>query len=341
MRDQVPHRAGKDSVEPRKDPVERRGWRRGRPTIEIARLAGSQDGVVARRQILAAGIGPAVIKRHQAAGKLPNIYRAVYSIGHSELSELGRWRAALLLGGEGACLSHTSAAQIHRLIDDARFAGQGMIHITRDCGGRHGVRPALVTRQPAARIHRARSLQSQDVIRRRGLTVTSVDKTLIDLAGMLSRRRLESAVLQAQRLNLLNAERLAIRLGEPMPGREGIATLRELIDSATPSKARTLSDPEAWMLDLFDRYGLPEPEVNEWVEDIKVDFYWREAGLIVELDGHGFHSTREAQRRDKRRDRLLQRAGFMVLRYTYEDLTGAPEQVVAEIAAALHSRTRR
>ena len=331
----------RSSVRDRMEPVDRGRRRRGGPMIEISRLAGDQDGVVARREILAAGIGQAVIKRQLAAGRLRCIYRGVYSIGHTELSDLGRWRAALLLGGAGARLSHTSAAQIHRLIDDGRFADQGMIHVTKSSGGRHGVRPACARRQPAAHFHRARSLRRQDVVRRRGLTVTSVDRTLIDLAGMLSRRRLESAVLQAQRLSLLDTERLAARLRDPMPGREGIAALRDLIHDATPLKARTLSDPEAWMLDLLDRCGLPEPEVNEWVEGIMVDFYWREAQLIVEFDGHAFHSTREALRRDKRRDRHFQLAGFMVLRYTYEDLTDEPDRVAAEITDALESRLRK
>lgn len=319
------------------DQSRRRGVSRGTFRL-MARLAGAQDGVVARREILAAGIDRCVIDRHIGRSELVHVYRAVYSIGHVALSQLGRWRAALLLVGEGACLSHSSAAQIHRLVDDGRFANQGVIHLARRGGGRTGIRPALTSAQPAARIHRIKGLRAQDICHRRGLAVTSVERTLIDLAATLSPRQLESTILRAQRLGLLDVPRLADRLSDGMCGKEGIGMLRELIDGATPAKAKTLSEPEAWMLDLFREYGLPEPRVNEPVKGvagIKVDFCWLEAKLIVEFDGHAFHSSRQALQRDKGRDRMLQLAGYRVLRYTYEDLTSAPAQVVAEIAAAL------
>lgn len=301
----------------------------------IARIAEAQDGVVTRRGMLDAGVREGVIARLLARGVLLFVYRSVYSVGHSSLSELGRWRAGLLLGGEGACLSHTSAAQIHRLLDDVRFAHPGMIHVTRSFGGGAGVKPALMMRQPAARIHRSQGLRQGDVVRRFGLAVTSVERTLTDLAGILSRRKLESVVLKSQRLGLLDVPQLAQRLDGPKRGTKGIATLRELIEGAVPTKGRTLSDPEAWMIDLIRRHDIPQPAVNVPVEGFMVDFYWREAKLIVEFDGHLFHSSRQAMRRDKRRDRTLQLAGYRVLRYTYEDLSHEPRRVAAEIADAL------
>src|SRR5690606_21471891 len=129
-------------------------------------------------------------------------------------------------------------------------------------------------------VHRLKTLGSEDVVARRGLPVTSIDRTLIDLASLLSPRKLESAVLKAQRLHLLDPHRLADRIREPMIGHPGIGNLRDLVEGASPAKARTLSDPEAWLLDLVDRHGLPEPGVNERVEGFMVDFFWREARLI-------------------------------------------------------------
>lgn len=313
---------------------------RGEGLREIAKLAGCQDGVVARREILNAGITRSVIERHVANRDLRPVYRSVYAVGHTALSPIGRWRAAILLAGKGAVLSHASAAQVHRLVDDERFSGQGMIQVTRASGGRAGVRAAMAAGQPAVRIHRS-AVTEIDVCRRRGLPVTSVERTLIDLAALLKPRSLESAVIKAQRLGILDLLRLASRLDRAQPGRKGIGALRDLVDGAVPAKAKVLSDPEAWMFDLITRCGLPPPEVNERVEGIKVDFLWRKQKLIVEFDGHRFHSSRQAMRRDKGRDRRLQLAGYQVLRYTYEDLTHTPDFVAAEIAAALQHNPER
>lgn len=314
---------------------------RGSGFGEISRIAGAQDGVVARRELLTAGISRARIDHHLARENLVSVYRAVYAIGHSRLAPIGRFRAAILLVGGEVCLSHLSAAQVHGLVDVGPFTGPGIIHVTRRGGGRHGIRPSLARDQPPACVHRVKALRVDDVCRRRGLAVTTVERTLIDLAPRLPFTRLESTVLKAQRLNLLDVVALAQRLSDGMRGHKGIDSLRRLIERATPDKAKTLSDPEAWLLDLFRKHGLPRPLVNESVEGFKVDFYWPEAGLIVEFDGHSFHSSREALRRDKRRDRILQLAGYRVLRYTYEDLTTTPERLVAEIAAALNQRSDR
>lgn len=307
----------------------------GRTLIRIARLAGVQDGVVGRRELLASGIEAAAITHHLSAGNLVPVYRGAYAIGHCALSDRGRLRAALI-AANGAALSHQSAALLYRILDerDQAIAAQ-VVHLTRASGSATGRRAALVTGQPPLQIHRARQVLPGDLAGRHRLAVTSIDRTLIDLAGYFPARKLESIVLRAHRLRLLDTSRLSRRLQQIGKGWTGIRALKEIAEGLAPAKSRTLSDPEAWMLDLLRRHRLPEPEVNVWAEGFLVDFLWRSQKLVVEFDGHAFHSSRQALQRDKERNRKLQLAGYTVLRYTYEDLVGSPRQVAAEIAAAL------
>ena len=81
--------------------------------------------------------------------------------------------------------------------------------------------------------------------------------------------------------------------------------------------------------------GLPAPEVNVPVHGHQVDFLWRDQGLVVEVDGFQFHSTREAFERDRRRDAELQRAGLRVLRVTWRQVVAAPYATLANLVGAL------
>jgi very-short-patch-repair endonuclease len=311
----------------------------GRTLVGMAIAAGARDGVVGRQELLAMGIGPGAIAHHLQARHLVPLYQGTYAIGHGRLSERGRLRAALV-AVKGSALSHRTAALVHGILDEREWEPTvGVIHLTRTSGGAAGLRRALTSDQPSLQVHRARKLAPEDVVTRHELTVTSIDRTLIDLAGQLAPFRVEGVVLRAHRLRLLNVTRLRERLQGMGRGRTGIRALREAVEGLTPAKSRTLSDPEAWILDLVQQHNLPEPEVNVWVEGLLVDFCWRKQRLVVEFDGHFFHSGRMALQRDKKRDRKLQLAGFTVLRYTYDDLIAAPQRIATEIAAALNAHS--
>lgn len=92
------------------------------------------------------------------------------------------------------------------------------------------------------------------------------------------------------------------------------------------------------MLELIRAARLPTPAVNVWLNGYEVDFLWREHRLVVETDGYAFHSSRRSFEGDRRRDRDLQAAGYVVLRITWRELKDEPEAVVAELAAALTRR---
>jgi very-short-patch-repair endonuclease len=98
--------------------------------------------------------------------------------------------------------------------------------------------------------------------------------------------------------------------------------------------ALTRSQAERGLLELIRAARLPRPETNVRVERHEVDFLWRAARLVAEVDGYAFHGTRGAFERDRRRDADLQAAGWRVLRITWRRLAEEPEAVVATLARA-------
>ena len=150
---------------------------------------------------------------------------------------------------------------------------------------------------------------------RHGIPVTTVARTLLDLADVLERQALKRVITEAEYLGVfdLRAVEAAVKAN---PGRRGA----KLMEAAGGRLHRTRSELEQRFLRRLERHGVEEPESGVWIEDYEVDFVWRAAGLVVETDGLAAHSTRAAMRRDRRRDRVLARAGFRTMRLTDEDL---------------------
>ena len=117
-------------------------------------------------------------------------------------------------------------------------------------------------------------------------------------------------------------------------GRRGVVRLRRLLDGSDPP-AMTRSEAEERFLALVREAELPPPSVNARVHGYEVDFLWREAGLVVEVDGFQFHSSRDAFERDRRRDADLQSQGLSVLRVTWRQVVQEPYATVARTARAL------
>ena len=290
----------------------------------IADLADRQDGVVGRDQLLGMGLsGPAVDKRVRR-GRLFVVQRGVYAVGRRQLNIRGQWRAAVLALGDGAVLSHRAAAAVW----DLRHVPTGDIDVTVPSQSGRKSRPGIT-------VHRSTTLSSADAIRRDGLPVTTVARTLLDLAEVVHTRELERALDRAEQLQLFDLKAIdeQIRRGN---GRAGAATLSRCLSLHTAGSTLTESELEERFLPLVDQAGLPPPAINDWLvlangAAIRPDYMWKDRRLIVELDGFGPHSTRKAMRTDRRRDRRLQLEDWKVLRYTYEDITLTPGNVVAEL----------
>jgi uncharacterized protein DUF559/putative AbiEi antitoxin of type IV toxin-antitoxin system len=292
--------------------------------VELAELARQQHGVVARWQLRGLGFTTSAIGRRVAADQLHPIHPGVYAVGHSRLSVKGLFIAAVYYGGADAILSHRSAAELWDLIRSSspRIEVTGM---TRRRGRRD------------LTWHETRSFHPDDREVQDNIPVTSVARTLLDLAEVVNERRLARAFEEAERLHLLDLRKIN-QLLERSRGRRGLKPLTALVHSQTRPPPRTRSDLERDFLDFCDRTGLPRPQTNLWVEGYEVDALWPQERLIVELDSFEFHRGRAAFERDRARDARLQVAGYRTLRVTSRRLEGEPQAIEREIRAL---RTRR
>jgi hypothetical protein len=169
-----------------------------------------------------------------------------------------------------------------------------------------------------------------------GIPVTSVARTLLDLAEVLPRRRLERAFDEADRQHLLDLSAIG-RLCERSRGRHGLKPLKALLSARFRPVPETRSELERQFLDLCRQAGLPPPLVNCHVAGFEIDAAWPDRRLVVELDGFAFHHTRSAFERDRARDAELQLAGHRVLRVTARRLADEPREIVRAIRLLLEA----
>lgn len=288
----------------------------------VVELARRQHGVVARRQLLAAGVSNSAVGRLLASGWLTRVHAGVYAVAGRPLAMHGRWMAAVLAGGRNALLSHTSAGAMWGIVEPIA----GPVHVTVR-GGRR--------RRRGIMFHRACVLDGARTTRDR-IPLTAPSRTLIDLATALSPGRLAHAIERADHHQLLDIPELT-RLCEASSGRKGTGRLSSLLAHHRPLP-ETRSELERRFLRLCRGAGLPQPAVNVPVGGIEVDFLWPGARVVVELDGYAFHSDRAAFERDRERDARLQLAGYRVLRVTHRRLVEEPDAVITEVAALLRLR---
>jgi hypothetical protein len=234
--------------------------------------------------------------------------------------------AAVLAGGEAAALSHLSAADLWG-IRPSEAKGTD-VTTSRKLRSRAGLR------------FRYSSLPADEATIHNGIPVTTVPRTLLDLAGIIPRRQLARALNQAEIRRLWDSLSLADLLRRH-PRRPGAAAIRALIGE--PGIGITRSELEDLFLDFIDANNLPRPIVNlplkidgVWVE---ADCVWLEQRLVVELDGHAFHGTTLAYEDDRARDRALTAAGWRVMRITWRQLHDEPEAVVRDLRTALSLRS--
>jgi very-short-patch-repair endonuclease len=272
----------------------------------IAELADRQQGVIEHDQLRQLGIGTGAIRARLLRGSLYSRHLGVYSVGRRTLDQRGEWMAAVLACGPEALLSHWDAAALHRLLEKLRSE----VHVIGRRSRHH--RPGIV-------VHRPRSIHPEDRTLHDGIPVTSVARTLVDLAAVARPRIVERAFDEAERLGVLDLEELTA-LYRRSRGRRGLGAIRRLIASHVPS-AGTDSQLEVLFQKLCQEEGFPRPLTNVDVAGLIVDAYWPDCELIVELDGYEYHRTRAAFERDRARDAALRLAGKEVVRLTYSQLT--------------------
>lgn len=189
------------------------------------------------------------------------------------------------------------------------------------------------------RLHQGRLHQS-DRAERAGIPVTSLPRTLLDLAEVVDEQRLKRAFEEADRLKLLRMpelERVCTQAGR----RKGLVALRRLIaDAKAPVPTRSpLEDrfAEFYREHLTD---LPEPLTNVSILDHEVDAYWPSHRLAVEMDSWEYHGNRTAFESDRARDAAMQAAGYRVLRLTHRQLETEAPRITTQLRKLLGADRR-
>jgi very-short-patch-repair endonuclease len=183
-------------------------------------------------------------------------------------------------------------------------------------------------------LHRARSLQPADIGVRNGIPCTTWARTIVDLAGVSTKGRLERALEQSQILRVFDLNALEPALAAAH-GRKGTRVLRALLGGLTEDPAPTRRELERRFLRVVRQASLPEPAVNTRVRGYEVDFHWPAQGLIVETDGRATHDTAIAFERDRARDLDLELAGWHVIRISWRQLRDQPDQIISVLRAWL------
>jgi len=295
------------------------------PDVIVSAVAGAQRGTIARAQLLAAGLTPSGIARRRRSGRLHPFLPRVDLVGHATPAPLAHETAALLaIGDEAALAAETAAALL------AVLPAREPLPVHVAVVGRNR------TAGPRVRVHRLRSLLPADVTSRAGLRVTTAARTLLDLAPSLPERRLERAVSEAEALGLVTMAELGALLART-PGHRGLAPLLALL-AERRGPTLTRSEAEERVLAIIRSAGLPEPRLNARLLGFEVDALWPGERVVVEVDGFAWHGGREAFERDRRRDAVLQKHGYAVLRVTWRRLVREPLAVAADLAVLLARR---
>jgi hypothetical protein len=295
----------------------------------LAGIAGAQNGVVTLRQLREIEITARSASHRAERGAMHRIHRGTYAVGHRSVGRLGALRAAALACGEGAVISHGTAAAYWGLRD--RWPTLVDVIVPGQAG----------RKIDGVRCRRCRSLRPAEIAAPWDVPLTTPMRTLVDLAGMLAESSLRRTVERAaalKRLDLSALDDAICRAG----GRRGIVTLRTIADewrSEDGSVPDLNGDFEAMVLPRLMALGLPRPVCNSTLafeeRRLRVDFLWREQRLVVESDGFQTHATPIAFQRDRERDQLLLAAGYRVARVTWRQITDDAGAVADRIARAL------
>lgn len=288
----------------------------------LAALATQQHGVVSSRQLLRIGFSTSGIDRELAAGRLHRLHHGTYAVGHRAVSQQGHCLAAVLTYGDGALLSHSSAAWLWGLTGRLRHP----LQVTA---------PAPKHQSAAIRVHSSTRLLDRDRDTCDRIPVTAVSRTLLDFAATAP-RYLEGAIQRAERLDLLDLAAVDSILDRSQ-GTRGVARLRKTM-LAYRDPAFTRSGLERRFLQVVKAAGLPRPLTNLFIEGHELDVYWPKERFAVELDTYDYHGGRRAFESDRLRQEDLKLAGIEMVRITGARLDREPSAVTRRLRRLLAMR---
>lgn len=276
------------------------------PEAQIRQLAAKHYGHVTRGQLRALGVPARTIQGRVESGALVRVHSGVYAVGYRRVEPIALAAAALLACGDGAVLSHGSAAALWTILKYWPREPEVIV-----AGNRQ---------RPGIRVHRSTTLTPADVTWQLGVHVTTPARTLRDIRGRMAPSAWTRAVNDAHARRLLSDHHAAILLGH--------------------RHNPTRSELEDTFQRFVTRHHLPQPQYNVTVAGQMVDALFAPQRVIVELDGYDTHGTRSAFETDRERDAILAADGYLVVRITWVRLTEQPKQEAARLRQILAQRDR-
>jgi very-short-patch-repair endonuclease len=281
----------------------------------LALLAAKQYGHVTRQQLLQLGFTTNEISKRLTKGRLLQVHRTVYAVGHPRPEPIARAAAAVLACGADAVLSHFSAAALWGL------TGWPTVH---------EVAVPARRRPTGIRIHVHPGLEGKDMRKRRGIRVTSPARTLIDIAPRQTDAGRERAVSEALLKKHMRLDQLEATRGR-YPRHPGVMLLRH-------PRSPTRSEFERRFPRFCKRYNLPTPRMNAHVAGYEVDALFVVERVIVELDSWEYHKDRRSFERDRERDAATLEADHATVRITWHRFINDPDGEAARLHKILESR---
>jgi very-short-patch-repair endonuclease len=289
----------------------------------VQAFAGGQHGIVKWEQVREAGLTKEAVRRRVEAGWLVRLHMGVYAVGHTALTDKSHLIAAVYACGPEALAGYRSAGALWGVL---RSRQRIEVTAPRGCKPKKGFT-----------VHRSRCIHDEDRALIDNIPVTSLARTLVDLADVLTERQLANAVHEAEVQRLFDLPKIQ-RVIERLPGRRGRHKLTRVLNAYRDVQPFTRSRAERLVLRMCEDHGLPTPRANTWIGECEVDFHWPDANLVLEFDGGAVHRTTKAFYEDRKRDRRLAAQGIHVVRATDRD---EPAALAAELRAILSICTHR
>lgn len=296
--------------------------------VQLARLAGTQHGLLERATVLATGVNPSTLQRWLKAGRLQVVHPSVYRLAGAPVTWEQQVLAAVLASGVLAAASHRSAARLWGLLD-----GDDVVEISMPRRQVRHLRGVVA--------HRSLDLASAPAIARSRIPTTDPMRTLIDLGAVVGAAKVEQAFNRALEKRLLTAPAVQRRLDLlGRRGRVGAGVLRSVLDDRALGAERSDSELECRMASLLRRGSFPPAVFQYEVRHdgrfvARIDFAYPDLRLAIEVDGFEKHSTPAAFQSDLDRQNRLVELGWTVLRFTWKDVVRRPTAVAGRLGRVL------
>ena len=290
--------------------------------MRLLEQANRQFGLLSFDDLIAERLTRSAIDTALSTCRLTRVHDRVFALGHTALRDEGRWLAAVWACGEGSVLSHLSAGAYHRMCTQDADAPVE-VSTTREATSRKGIF-----------VHRVRYLEKADIFSPHPLLVTTIPRTLVDLADVLTWDEYRAVADNLPKLRLDRVKEAQVRA----PGRRGAPLVTRLIEA---DDAHTKSEFERRFLRFSRVHSLPRPSsLNARVAGHIADCHYAEERLVIELDGRSYHERRGQMRTDRLRDANYQLSGHRILRLVWDDLhpneaRGTAERVRQMLAAGI------